>query len=214
LEIKASFMFSLHKRTSLLSDAELAAHRQNSAANSSQGVGEVQRELVRVAFLDTLRATGVPSQWLDCDVIYIQNPQKGERVQVQFTIKKWSGLLLAHTVAFQREVIRCLDRYEPHVDHSRHEWIWKFDEQCETPFPDMPAPVEWSQKFQAAKTREAANAKAIKTADAAKLAAPAVHPKKPAPTGRSAQAPTAQRETDFALHDIFSGLTAESLTTK
>lgn len=191
-------MFKFSKRTASPSHSDFEHSVMHSAANSSQAAGDIQRELVRVAFKDTLRATGVPAAWLDCDVRYIQS-KHGERVQIQLIVRKWSGLLLAHSLAFQRELAQCLDRYEAHVDHSQHEWIWKFADDCETPFPQMPAPEAWTQKLQAAQAKPVATAKPI--------------PSKPARASVSAASAQPQDKA-FELRDIFSDLTMEKLKSK
>ncbi len=191
-------MFKFSKRAASTSQSDFEHGMMHSAANSSQAASDIQRELVRVAFKDTLRATGVPAAWLDCDVHYLQS-KHGERVQIQLIVKKWSGLLLAHTLTFQRELAQCLDRYEAHVDHSNHEWVWKFAADCETPFAAMPEPQEWTKKL---KTAQA------KPADAPM---PASH----APKMSSAPSSLSQpREKAFELRDIFSDLTVEQLKSK
>lgn len=191
-------MFKFSKRAASPSHSDFEHSVMHSAANSSQGAGDIQRELIRIAFKDTLRSTGVPAAWLDCDVRYIQS-KHGERVQIQLIVKKWSGLLLAHSLAFQRELAQCLDRYEAHVDHSQHEWIWKFADDCETPFPQMPAPEAWTQKLQAAQAKPAAAARPVRS--------------QPAPA--SASAASAQtHDKAFELRDIFSDLTVDKLKSK
>ena len=191
-------MFKFSKRAASPNNSDFGHSVIHSAANSSQAAGDVQRELVRLAFKDTLRATGVPGQWLDCEVNIIPSARHGERIQVQLVVKKWSGLLLRHSLAFQHALAQCLDRYEPHVDHSRHEWTWKFAVDCDTPFPDMPAPEEWAIKLRVAKNRPIGP---VAQATPAKLAA-----------GSNGVAEPLDRI--FEMRDIFSDLTVEQLHSK
>lgn len=199
-------MFKFSKRTAP-STPDFAQSVMHSAANSSQAAGDVQRELVRVAFHDTLRATGVPAQWLDCEVNFIPSARHGERIQVQLVVKKWSGLLLRHSLAFQHALVQCLDRYDPHVDHSQHEWVWKFAEDCETPFPDMPAPEDWAAKLRVAQSRSSAVADKVNSARA--------NVKVPAkPAAKSVPASAKPQDKVFEMRDIFSDLTVEQLKSK
>jgi hypothetical protein len=193
-------MFKFSKRAASPSHSDFEHSVMHSAANSSQAASDIQRELVRVAFKDTLRATGVPAAWLDCDVHYLQS-KHGERVQIQLIVKKWSGLLLAHTLTFQRELAQCLDRYEAHVDHSKHEWVWKFAEDCETPFAAMPEPQEWTKKLKTAQAKPAP------------VATPVAASQTPKNASSSAGLPQPQ-EKAFELRDIFSDLTVEQLKSK
>jgi hypothetical protein len=58
--------------------------------------------------------------------------------------------MLRYSMAFQRQMRTCLDRFEPHVDHGAYEWLWKYSNDCDAPFPSMPAPEEWTKKKEAA----------------------------------------------------------------
>ena len=197
-------MFKFSKRAASPTHTSDFEHSvMHSAANSSQAAGDVQRELIRVAFKDTLRATGVPAQWLDCEVNFVQSARHGARIQVQLVVKKWSGLLLRHSLAFQGALAQCLDRYEPHVDHSQYEWTWKFAAECETPFPDMPAPEDWAAKLRVAQARPAA---VTGQAAPAKVAVKA-NAKPVSTAAASAQPP----KKAFEMRDIFSDLTVEQL---
>ena len=165
------------------------------AANSSQPALEVQHELLRVAFKDTMRSTGVPAEWLNCEVRTRPGLGATEQVEVHLTMKQWSGHLLRYSMAFQKQFEQCMDRYEPGVDHSGFDWLWKFAPQCESPFPTMPAPEEWSQKLEARKGH----------VDPAKAAAPiAAAMPRAATKALSAE----QKDKQFDLRDVFADLKA------
>lgn len=180
-------MFKLTKRTAAATHTE-AGESVMHAANSSKAAMDVQKELIRVAFKDTRRHTGVPLGWLDCEVHYHPGPAGTELVQVHLIMKQWSGHLLRYAMAFQSQFLMCLDRYEPNVDHAGIEWLWKFAPDCECPFPNMPAPEEWAQKLEARRgTAKPATA--------------------PAPI-RTAANPVVPKERQFDLRDVFSDLKA------
>ena len=187
-------MFSFTKRSSTPSNSDFEHSVMPSAANSSKAANDVQRELVRVAFKDTLRATGVPAQWLDCEVNYLPAGEQIERLQIHFVVKQWSGHLLRYSMAFQKQVMQSLDRYEPHVDHSKHEWLWKYGPECDMPFPTMPAASEWAEKLAATYVKKPLAAAKVRPV-ASPVAAPVV----------------AAQSKDFDLNDIFSDLKAEKL---
>ncbi len=168
-------------------------HPGADAANSSQAANDIQRELIRVAFQDTVRATGLPPQLLDCAVRYIKTGKLEERVQVQLVMQQWNEHLLRYSMAFQSELMKCLDRYEPGVDHTQHEWLWRYAAGVVTPFPELPLPGQWAQM-------EASRAKPVarpqpQRGDAA-IATPA----------RTQPAPK-----NFELRDIFSDLRSDTL---
>lgn len=149
-------MFKLSKRPSAPDSGLSVMH----AANSSSGMLDIQRELIRVAFKDTLRNTGVPAAWLDCEVHHRPGPAGSTQVEVHLVYKRWSGHLLRYSQAFQHQFAQCMDRYEPTVDHSGMEWLWKFAPGCDNPFPTMPPAEEWAKKLEERKGKsEAAPAK-------------------------------------------------------
>ena len=166
-----------------------------SSVNSSRAASDIERELVRVAFKDTVRATGVPPEWLGCEVRVVTDKYQTERLQVQLVIKKWSGHLLRYAMAFQQQLMQCLDRYEPSTDHSTYEWLWSFSPTCGCPFPSMPAPEEWTQKLEASKPKKAAEfferRKTPRTGSAK-------------PHGKTESAPSSAPKPD--LRDVFSHL--------
>ncbi len=153
------FVFTKRKNPGLASDSNLDANSEfDSSKSSSQSsissANATQQELIRVAFKDTLRATGVPPAWLSCEVHLLTDSQQLPRMQVHLVIKKWSGHLLRYSLAFQNQMRACLDRYEPDTDHSAYEWLWKYAPDCDAPFPAMPAPEEWVQKLAARSARK------------------------------------------------------------
>ena len=128
------------------------------AANSSKPATDVQRELVLLAFKDTVRHSGVPPQWLDCEVRVPAAGSPFASLQVIITVQHWSGHLLRYARAFQQQVKDCLDRYEPMIDHAEYEWVWRFSADCDCPFMEMPEPGEWVQKLAAVRTKSLSQA--------------------------------------------------------
>lgn len=149
-------MFKLSKRAPAPDAGVSVMH----AANSSGGSHDVLRELIRVAFRDTMRQTGVPAQWLDCEVHQRPGPAGTTQTEVHLMIKCWSGHLLRYSQAFQHQFQECLERYDPSTDHSGLEWLWKFAPDCGNPFPKMPPPEEWAKKLEERKGKSEARQQA------------------------------------------------------
>lgn len=189
-------MFKLSKRTAAATHTE-AGESVMHAANSSQAGLDIQRELIRVAFKDTMRNTGVPAAWLDCEVRNRPGPAGTEQIEVHLVMKQWSGHLLRYAMAFQKQLLQCMDRYEPTVDHSGFEWLWKFAHDCACPFPDMPAPEEWAQKLEARKGNAEPAKGTAASAAARKLSGVATK-----------AVPAEKKDKQFDLRDVFSDLKA------
>ena len=196
-------MFKFMRSARAKQDSQFPDTAMAMASGSTLQANDIQRELILIAYRDTMRMHGVPAQWLDCKVTNIANGDGTERTQVQLIINKWSGHVLRYAMALERQLVMCLDRYEASVDHSEYEWVWKFSPECDCPFPDMPAPEEWAQK---------------KVANDVRRTGPSVASPEPAsaqyrpmpPTAASSSAPAAA-DTEFDLRDIFSDLKPEDM---
>jgi hypothetical protein len=119
---------------------------RDSSGKSGSDISATQREMVFTAFKDTMRITGVPSSFIECECIHFVNSKNVTQFQVRLIMKKWSGQMLRYSLAFQNQMRTYLDRFEPNVDHSAYEWLWKYAADCDAPFPNMPAPEEWAKK--------------------------------------------------------------------
>ncbi len=118
------------------------------SATSASGA-QTRSQMVYLAFKDTVKLHGVPSDWIECKVRLIDCEAQTGVVQVVLSIRRWSGHLLRYSMAFQRQMLLFLNRYEPAVDHAKYEWFWRYAQDCDCPFPNMPPPQEWQQKLQA-----------------------------------------------------------------
>jgi hypothetical protein len=185
-------MFKLSKRNPASPTETSGDSILSSAANSSLAPTDVQQELIKVAFKDTLKHTGVPAQWIACEIRKTGDLQPSAQLEVRLVIKKWSGHLLRYAFAFQTQFKQCLDRYEPHIDHSQYDWTWKFSDNCDCPFPSMPAPQEWAQKLQASQHKISPPTGQIRIASAS-----------PTNSAKEANSPAGR---GFEMRDIFADL--------
>lgn len=150
-------MFKFNKRDAKPSQFDALHSVMPMSANSSKPISDVQRELVLLAFKDTMRHSGIPMEWLSCVVRASMFAADGEPpVQIILQMNHWSGHLLRYACAFEQQFIECLNRYEPSVDHSKYEWVWKYGSKCQSPFPVMPDQDEWVQKLEASRRKRPA----------------------------------------------------------
>jgi hypothetical protein len=192
-------MFKFMRSARAKQDSQFPDTAMAMPSGSTLQANDVQRELILIAYRDTMRMHGVPAQWLDCKVINTANGDGTERTQIQLIMNKWSGHVLRYAMALERQLVQCLDRYEANVDHSEYEWVWKFGAECDCPFPDMPAPEEWAQK---------------KVANDVRRTGPSVATPEPAAAQLRSMPSTAPAvsDKDFDLRDIFSDLKPEDLS--
>jgi len=105
---------------------------------------DVQRELVRGVFKDTLRRHGIPPELLACEVTTAVNGPQDEEVHIQLVVLQWHELMLRYSRAVELQLLRGLDRFEPNVDHTKkYVFSWRLAPECGSPFTVMPPAVVW-----------------------------------------------------------------------
>lgn len=119
------------------------------APPSTQSHADIQRELVRAVLKDTLRRHGIPTEWLGCEVTTVANRNQSEELHIQLVLLQWHELLLRYARALELQLLRGLDRFEPHIDHAKKCTIaWRLSPDCGSPFTVMPPPVVWAHEAQ------------------------------------------------------------------
>lgn len=147
-------MFEFLKTKRVSSQAAPSAETNLVPAQKTQQHNDIRRELIRVVLKDTLRANGIPTNWLACEVIIITRPQEGDELHIQLVILKWHESLLRYADAFQREFLLDLDRFDPTVDHSGYIVSWRFPPDGDCPFKQLPDPSTWLLSAQALAAEE------------------------------------------------------------
>lgn len=106
---------------------------------------DIQRELVRGVFKDTLRRHGIPGELLACEVSTGLKGPQDEEVHIQLVVEQWHELLLRYSRALELQLVRGLDRFETSADHAKkYVFSWRLAADCGSPFTVMPPAVVWA----------------------------------------------------------------------
>jgi hypothetical protein len=85
-----------------------------------------RRELVQVVLRDTMRKHGIPSDWIECQILSVVSRSKRTGLHVVFVIRDGEDRLVGFIHAFQESFTRELEKYEARAA----EWIfgmsWQF----------------------------------------------------------------------------------------
>ena len=98
----------------------------------------IQMELLPVVLKDTLRICGLPADLLDCECRIIPVGPGQEEFHVSLIIRRWDEEFLKYAFAFERMLVRGLDRFDPTVNHSTYVLSWKFGPKCDCPYTTFP----------------------------------------------------------------------------
>lgn len=107
---------------------------------------DLRLELVRTVLKDTMRAHGLPADWLRAELTVPTGDTANGSLHIRIIMTKWNGSLLKYTMALERLILTGMDRYDPAVDHSGYTVSWQFAKNCVCPFPTLPPPESWLKK--------------------------------------------------------------------
>ena len=109
-----------------------------------------RRQLVQVLLRDLLRRSGIPPQWLDCQMLVVSSRSKGAGLYVRLVVKHWDVRLMNYTFAFQNELTNDILRFDPQAAGWLHGVSWQLEVTDSCPFPSLPAPQFWAEAKQPA----------------------------------------------------------------
>jgi hypothetical protein len=105
----------------------------------------VRQQLIQVLLRDTARRAGIPSNWLDCQMLVTANPTRGEGMYLRIIMKQWDLRLLTYAAAFQKVLMADIMRFEPRASDWLHGISWQLDGGDSCPHQEMPDPTIWMQ---------------------------------------------------------------------
>lgn len=103
------------------------------------------RELAKVALRETLRAHGIPVDWVGCELIPRSLPGQPPAYQIQLIIRHWHEGLLRYAPLLQDLVLQGLQRFDPVTDHGVHSVVWRFSASCGYPHSRLPPASFWTE---------------------------------------------------------------------
>ena len=107
-----------------------------------EAIASTRRELVRVMARDTQRAAGIPDGWLEIQVM-LELSRGQTFIHLRLVVRHWDERLVQHQVAFQRRVLKEVERFEP----DARQWIgsitWLYPDDSDCPHLNLPDPAVW-----------------------------------------------------------------------
>lgn len=102
------------------------------------------RELVKTMYRDTIRITGLPKDWLNCELLTLADGGRA-RFHIQFVIRHWDQELLDYLPAFQKSFTDRVQRFSPALIERIHSISWRFSSRAGCPILTMPPADHWSE---------------------------------------------------------------------
>lgn len=102
-----------------------------------------RRQLVQVVLSDVLRRSGIPADWIECQMMPVTSRTRGSGMYVRLVIKHWDDRLMHYAFAFQNELTRDIARFEPNATNWLHGISWQLDVVDSCPYPRLPDKSFW-----------------------------------------------------------------------
>ncbi len=100
-------------------------------------------ELARLALSDTVRRNGIPRDWLQVELLNVDQQSRFNQTHLQLVMSRWSEQLLHYSAAVQQQFLASFDYFEPGVDHSAYVVSWRFATDCVVPSALIPDGTPW-----------------------------------------------------------------------
>jgi hypothetical protein len=128
------------------SPSEPQESRFEAASNVEDGSeNATRRQLVQVLLRDLLRKSGIPSTWIECQLLPVASSTRGHGMYVRLVLRHWDERLLRYAVAFQKTLLSDIERFEPHSTLWLHGLSWQLEMDAQCPLQTLPPRAFWQE---------------------------------------------------------------------
>lgn len=110
--------------------------------NSDNGT---RRQLVQTLLRECLRRNGIPTGWIECQMLVVNSRSRGPGMYARLVLRHWDPRLLTYAYAFQKELLAAVSQFEPQSSTWLHGVSWEFNVGDSCPYPEMPDPAIWRE---------------------------------------------------------------------
>jgi hypothetical protein len=103
----------------------------------------MRSQLIHVVLRSALRRHGLPSNWIECQVLQDSSRRSGAGLSVRLIVRHWDDRLMQHLLAFERAFRTDVERYEPSASQWLHGISWNIQPINECPHKEMPDKSFW-----------------------------------------------------------------------
>ncbi|WP_309678762.1 hypothetical protein [Polaromonas sp.] len=103
----------------------------------------MRRQLVQVLMRDVLRRHGIPSEWIECQMLVVSSTSRGTGLYARLVIRHWDQRLMTYALAFQNALRADIARYEPNASSWLHGISWQLEMDDDCPYTTLPDKAFW-----------------------------------------------------------------------
>ena len=158
-----------------------------------------RQQLVQVLLRDLLRKSGIPADWIECQMLVVSRNARSDGMDVRLIIKHWDARLMNYAFAIQQTLHQEIEQFEPNASEWLRSICWQLDMDGTCPYTALPGKAFWQQPL-----KNAATAPAVGNTGADSAASnikPGAFYTEVQPTTADQQDPTRDLENMFAEGD-------------
>lgn len=122
-----------------------ADNRDNQQTIEDNSDNGTRRQLVQTLLRECLRRNGIPTGWIECQMLIVNSRSRGPGMYARLVLRHWDPRLLTYAYAFQKELLAAIGQFEPQSSTWLHGVSWEFNVGDSCPYPDMPDPAIWRE---------------------------------------------------------------------
>lgn len=100
-----------------------------------------QREMLRIAVKDTLRAQGMQASWVGGELIAAGTTETGP--EIRLVLQEWKAELLPYLPALQTQILAALNTQDASLHAEGQGVSWQFAHNCGCPHHQLPNASFW-----------------------------------------------------------------------
>ena len=103
----------------------------------------MRSQLIHVLLRDALRRHGLPSHWIECQILQVASRRLGPGISVRLIVRHWDDRLMQYLMAFESAFLTDVQRFEPNASQWLHGISWQIQPLNACPYTEMPDKAVW-----------------------------------------------------------------------
>lgn len=124
--------------------AELSRFQSPASQMPATSQSATRRELLKVVLRDTLVKHGIPSSWVQPEMLVSTGGGREPGMHLRLLVKHWDPRLLVHGVAFEKSLNQRVELFDPMAPSWLTGVSWQFALADVSACPEMPDPASWT----------------------------------------------------------------------
>ena len=100
-------------------------------------------QLVQVLLRDLVRKSGIPQDWIQCQIQVMNSRSRGQGIYVRLVVKHWDERLMKYAFAFQKALLTKIVQFEPKAAGWLQGIAWQLEVAGTCPITELPGSEFW-----------------------------------------------------------------------